>query len=139
MRWLTPPNRRSMPSCLYPAFSTRSETPESTSIFTLPCSRMPARWVVRIVSWSRFSTTTLSIPDLGQQVGQHQPGGAAADDADSGRDHFGIGHSRLLIEFGSNGCDGTSGARCAGADRVNWSEWVSARWTGCGSGVAWLI
>ena len=85
-----------MPSCLYPSFSTRSETPESTSIFTLPCSRMPARWVVRIVSWSRFSTTTLSIPGLGQQVRQHQPGGSAADNSHPGPDHWVSGTTHVV-------------------------------------------
>ena len=44
-------------------------------MFTLPCSRMPARWVVRIVSWSRFSTTTLSIPDFDSRCDSISPAG----------------------------------------------------------------
>ena len=58
----SPSKRRMMPRCSSPTVLTRPSTPMSVSISTLGCSRMPARWVCAMVSGSRDSRTTLSIP-----------------------------------------------------------------------------
>ena len=46
-------------------------------------------------------------PGAGQQVGEHQPGGASADDADAGLDHFRAEHSCLHLRSSGRAISGT--------------------------------
>ena len=66
-----------MPSCRSPSRSTRSETPLSTSMLTVPCSRMPARTVSEISWWLRISITVDSMPALASRWESMSPAGPA--------------------------------------------------------------
>ena len=77
IRWLSPLKRKTMPSWRSPSRSTRSETPESTSMFTVPGSRMPARTVSWISRRLRISTTVDSMSCVASRWESMRPAGPA--------------------------------------------------------------
>ena len=77
IRWLSPLKRKTMPSWRSPSRSTRSETPESTSMFTVPGSRMPARTVSWISRGLRISTTVDSMSCVASRWESMEPAGPA--------------------------------------------------------------